>query len=60
MAAFLDHRIGFPDIPAIVEDTLGAHRLGEPEDLAAVARADAWGRARASELALRRSFSARA
>lgn len=50
VAAFLDHRIPFPEIPAIVGETLDAHEVAEPEDLEAVARADAWGRAFSREL----------
>lgn len=50
VAAFLDGRIPFPGIPAVVEETLAAHRPAEPEDLEAVARADAWARSHAGEL----------
>ena len=50
VAAFLDYRIPFPEIPAVVGGTLAAHRPAEPDDLEAVARADAWARTYAREL----------
>jgi 1-deoxy-D-xylulose-5-phosphate reductoisomerase len=54
VAAFLEGRIPFPGIPAIVGETLDAHRPAEPEDLEAVARADAWARSHAGELVAER------
>jgi len=50
VAAFLDGRIPFPGIPSVVGDTLAAHSPAEPEDLAGVARADAWARTYAGDL----------
>lgn len=52
---FLAGRLRFPDIPAVVEETLAAHAPSEPTGLDAVARADAWGRRRAAEAASRRA-----
>lgn len=55
---FLGGRLRFPDIPAVVEETLAAHAPSEPAGLDAVAAADAWGRRRAAEAASRRSAAA--
>ena len=52
---FLAGRLRFPDIPAVVEETLAAHAPTEPTGLDAVAAADAWGRRRAAEAASRRA-----
>ena len=52
---FLGGRLRFPDIPAVVEETLAAHAPSEPTGLDAVAEADAWGRRRAEEAASRRA-----
>ena len=48
--AFLDYRLTFPGIPAVVAETLAARSPTELEDLEGVARADAWARAFAREL----------
>ena len=52
---FLAGRLRFPDIPAVVEETLAAHAPTEPTGLDAVAAADGWGRRRAAEAASRRA-----
>ena len=49
VAAFLDDRIAFPGIPAVVGETLEAHTPADLEDLEGVARADEWARAHARE-----------
>ena len=47
--AFLDERVGFAEIPSIIEATLDAHE-GTPEPgLEAIDAADAWARRFASE-----------
>ncbi|HZE89299.1 MAG TPA: 1-deoxy-D-xylulose-5-phosphate reductoisomerase, partial [Verrucomicrobiae bacterium] len=51
--AFLDRRLGFLDIPAIVEGAMDGHRVEEARDLATVVRADAWAREEASAAVLR-------
>lgn len=51
---FLAGRLRFPDIPAVVEETLAAHATSEPTGLDAVAAADARARRRAAEAASRR------
>ncbi len=55
VAAFLDGRIRFPDIPAVIEETLGEHSPVEPTGLAAVIRADRWARDHALTLVHRRT-----
>ncbi len=57
VAAFLDHRLDFPGIPAVVGAVLGAHAPREPENLEAVAAADAWARGQAREEVRRRPAS---
>jgi 1-deoxy-D-xylulose-5-phosphate reductoisomerase len=55
--AFFTGRIGFLDIPAVVERTLeawGSQRAGDPRDLADVLHADAWARRHAGEITTRR------
>jgi 1-deoxy-D-xylulose-5-phosphate reductoisomerase len=44
VGAFLDGRIGFLDIPTIIEAALNQHQPGDEADLASVLEADAWGR----------------
>ena len=56
--AFLDRRIPFPGIPAVVDETLSAHSVAEPEDLEAVSRADAWARSHARALVADRAVAA--
>lgn len=48
--AFLDRRIGFTDIPALVADTLDAHTPSEPAVLEDVLRADRGARRHAASL----------
>ena len=54
---FLGGRLRFPDIPAVVEETLAAHTPTEPTGLDAVAEADARARRRAEEAAARRAHA---
>ena len=57
VAGFLAGRLSFPDIPAVVEETLAAAAdPAEPADLAAVAAADRRGRERATAIAARRTL----
>ncbi|MZP30571.1 1-deoxy-D-xylulose-5-phosphate reductoisomerase [Heliobacterium undosum] len=42
--AFLDHRIGFMDIPRIVREAMEAHEWQKEPDLPAIRQADAWAR----------------
>jgi 1-deoxy-D-xylulose-5-phosphate reductoisomerase len=56
VAAFLDERIGFLDICAVVEDALEAHEAAGGElTLEAVLDAERWARARARETAANRA-----
>ena len=48
MAAFLDERIGFTDIPMVVESALEDYAPREPDTLEAVAAADRSARERAA------------
>ncbi|MBU9888446.1 MAG: 1-deoxy-D-xylulose-5-phosphate reductoisomerase, partial [Candidatus Omnitrophica bacterium] len=48
--AFLEHRIGFLKIPAIIEKVMRQHRLVRKPLLADIFAADAWARERAREL----------
>ena len=60
VGGFLAGRLSFPDIPAVVEETLAAAAdPAEPADLAAVAAADRRGRERATAVAARRSSARR-
>ncbi|MGO1317233.1 MAG: 1-deoxy-D-xylulose-5-phosphate reductoisomerase [Cellulomonadaceae bacterium] len=56
VAAFLDGRIGFLDVVDIVEQVLGEHRAdaGVQVTLSEVLHTEAWARARARELLVRR------
>lgn len=57
VAGFLAGRLSFPDIPAVVEETLAAAAdPAEPADLAAVAAADRRGRERAAAVSARRTL----
>jgi 1-deoxy-D-xylulose-5-phosphate reductoisomerase len=49
--SFLNHRIGFNDIPSIIRTVLAEHPTEEASSLAAILKADAWARKRAVELA---------
>ena len=44
VGAFLDSRIGFLDIPRIIDGALNKHSPGDEADLESVLEADAWGR----------------
>jgi len=48
--AFLGGRIGFLDIPEIIEKTMEAHEPFPIADIASVLKADAWARRKAGEL----------
>ena len=48
--AFLEERIGFMDIPRVVEQTLEAHRPSTLADLDSVEAVDQWARAKAGEM----------
>jgi 1-deoxy-D-xylulose-5-phosphate reductoisomerase len=47
VGAFLEGRIGFTDIPAIIRDVMGSHERGEARVIEAVLEADRWARQRA-------------
>jgi 1-deoxy-D-xylulose-5-phosphate reductoisomerase len=51
--SFLNNRIGFNDIPAIIGTVLDEHHPEEASSLAAILKADAWARERAVERANR-------
>ena len=55
VAAFLDRRIGFLDIVAVVEDTLASVGTVATDNVAAVIMADGEARRRAEEMILKRS-----
>ena len=48
--AFLNHRIGFLDIPEIISKVMSQHRLIRKPSLPDIFAADAWARERAEEL----------
>jgi len=50
VAAFLDHQIGFLDIPKIIAKVMNQHRLVRKPSLPEIFDADAWARERAEEL----------
>jgi len=50
---FIEGRIGFIDIPYIVEETIDAHISTEPTSVKEVLDADRWGRVKAAEIAER-------
>ncbi len=52
VASFLEGRIGFTDIPRVIESTLAAHVPAPADTLMAVRRADAWARAHAAHVAV--------
>jgi 1-deoxy-D-xylulose-5-phosphate reductoisomerase len=47
---FIKGRIGFNDMPHVVEETIDAHTPTEPKSVEAVLDADRWGRAKATEI----------
>jgi 1-deoxy-D-xylulose-5-phosphate reductoisomerase len=49
-AAFLQHRLGFPQIWGVVGQTMSRHQAVAHPDLDAILRADQWARAEASRL----------
>ncbi|MEP4484121.1 MAG: 1-deoxy-D-xylulose-5-phosphate reductoisomerase [Halioglobus sp.] len=57
VAAFLDHAIGFGDIPHIIESTLGRASIVEPRNLAVVEEADRVARELAIEAIHKLSFA---
>ncbi len=50
VAAFLDHRIAFPEIARVVTETLAGHDVPDVVDLDAVLAAERWSRGRARTL----------
>ncbi|MBT8489772.1 MAG: 1-deoxy-D-xylulose-5-phosphate reductoisomerase [Deltaproteobacteria bacterium] len=50
---FIKERIGFIDIPYVVEETIDAHTSTEPTSVKDVLDADRWGRIKAAEIAER-------
>lgn len=48
VAAFLEGRIRFPEIPRVIERTLAGHETARVESFETVLAADAWARARAA------------
>ena len=48
VAAFLERRLAFTRIPAVIEDVMNAHRLAPVQELADVLAADTWARQRAT------------
>jgi 1-deoxy-D-xylulose-5-phosphate reductoisomerase len=50
---FIKGRIGFIDMPHVVEETIDAHRAIEPTSVKDVLDADRWGRIKAAEIAER-------
>ena len=50
VAAFLDMRLGFLDIPRVIEQVMGRHRPTPTSSLDSVLEADAWARSAADEV----------
>jgi 1-deoxy-D-xylulose-5-phosphate reductoisomerase len=50
VAAFLEGRIGFMDIPRVIDSTMQAHKTGPCSSIEAVIEADAWARSHAESL----------
>jgi len=50
--AFLDHRLTFDKIPAVIEQTMGAHDLHPKPTIDEILKADQWARQAASSLIL--------
>jgi len=50
VAAFLDNRLGFMQIPRVVEQTMAAHDKSRVTNLDEVLEADSWARRRAGEM----------
>ena len=59
VAAFLDGRMNFGGIPAVIEGVLARHAAAPVSDLAAVLEADAWARSAAGELCAMRATGGR-
>ena len=51
VAAFLEGKLGFTSIPAVIERTMNAHALEGVSNLETVRRVDTWGRTYAREVA---------
>ena len=51
VAAFLEGKLGFTSIPAVIERTMNAHAIEGVSTIDVVRRVDAWGRAYAREMA---------
>ena len=52
--AFLSGRIGFPDIPGLIEDVISSHTNGPASHVDDILRADLWARGKTKELIKRR------
>jgi 1-deoxy-D-xylulose-5-phosphate reductoisomerase len=50
VAASLEGRIGFMDIPRVIDSTMQAHDTGPCSSIEAVIEADAWARSHAESL----------
>jgi 1-deoxy-D-xylulose-5-phosphate reductoisomerase len=50
VAAFLEGRIGFMDIPRVIDSTMQAHNSGPCLSIEAVIEADRWSRSHAESL----------
>jgi 1-deoxy-D-xylulose-5-phosphate reductoisomerase len=50
VAAFLDRRLGFMDIPRLIEETMQSHETEPCSSIESIQSADAWARARAESL----------
>jgi 1-deoxy-D-xylulose-5-phosphate reductoisomerase len=59
VAAFLDGRLNFAGIPAVIESVLARHAAAPVSDLAAVLEADAWARSAAGGLCATRATGGR-
>ena len=53
--AFLDKKIGFTDIPVIIEETMRLHHIVPVPDLESILGADAWARGEASKIVLEKT-----
>jgi 1-deoxy-D-xylulose-5-phosphate reductoisomerase len=55
VAAFLEGRLGFTDIPRVIAETMDAHVAEPVESLEGVRRIDAWAQAHAAQLVAARA-----
>ncbi len=53
--AFLDHKIGFPDIPAIIQNTMDHHTIITSPELDDILQSDFWARDTATAFINKRS-----